>query len=129
MYSDATKRFERMLKALFDRIDDELEDTYGADYPLHPSRPPRGRASNKEADGLFNVGAAFSAGYGSEHGRGYVIEVRLVTLAPVHESRREEIEHHVAQRVDSLLAEFFPGRDLDVVRDGSTFKIVGDLGP
>jgi hypothetical protein len=125
--SREVESFESTLKRLFDQIDDELEDRWGGEFPLHPSRPARGVSSNKEHDGLFNIGASFSAGYGSEHGKGYVIEVRLVTLTTVDDAVREEIREYSAQRVAELLPEFFPDRDLDIVRDGDLFKIVGDL--
>jgi hypothetical protein len=121
------RRFEKTMKSLFDRIDDELEDRWGESYRLHPSRAPRGTSSNKEHDGLFNVGASFSAGYGSRHGKGYVVEIRMVTLENIPEEVEEDIERYVARRVDELLPEYFPDRDLDVVREGTTYKIVGDL--
>lgn len=127
MLSRDVESFESTLKRLFDQIDDELEDRWGGDFPLHPSRPARGESSNKEHDGLFNIGASFSAGYGSEHGKGYVIEVRLVTLTTVDNSVREEIREYSAKRVAELLPKFFPDRELDIVRDGDLFKIIGDL--
>jgi hypothetical protein len=119
--------FETRLKQLFDQIDAELEDRWGGEFPLHPSRPQRGRSSNPESDGLFNVGASFSGGFGSEHGRGYVIETRMVTLTTVDGDTREEIRDYVARRVTELLPQFFPDRDLDVVRDGNLYKVTGDL--
>lgn len=119
--------FESSLKVIFDTIDDELEERWGDRYPLHPSRPARGRAANKEHDGLFNIGASFSAGYGTDHGRGYVVDVRMVTLARVPTEQREVIWDYVVARLEEELPRQFPDRDLDVVRDGSTFKIVGDL--
>ncbi|MFW5827009.1 MAG: hypothetical protein ACOCU4_02895 [Alkalispirochaeta sp.] len=121
------QEFETKLKKLFDQIDAELEDQWGGEYPLHPARPPRGKSSNPETDGLFNVGASFSTGYGSDHGRGYVIETRMVTLTSVDDETREEIRAYVARRVDELLPEYFPDRDLDVVRDGDMYKVTGDL--
>ncbi|MFO8042855.1 MAG: hypothetical protein R6U25_06620 [Alkalispirochaeta sp.] len=127
MLGQQVQDFEMKLKQLFDQIDAELESRWGGEYPLHPSRPPRGRSSNPETDGLFNVGASFSAGYGSEYGRGYVIETRMVTLTQVDEDTREEIRNYVARRVTELLPEYFPDRDLDVVRDGDLYKVTGDL--
>jgi len=121
------QEFEGTLKKLFDRIDDELEDRWGGEYPLHPARPARGVSTNKENDGLFNVGAAFSAGYGSRYGKGYVVDVRLVTLSDVSDEMVDEIHTYIARRIDELLPEYFPGRGLDVVREGDTFKIIGDL--
>lgn len=119
--------FERTLKALFDRIDDELEERWGDRYRLHPARPVRGRAANKEHDGLFNVGASFSAGYGSRHGKGYVVDVRMVTLQDVPDEVEREIDCYVASRVEELLPEFFGSRELRVVHEDRIYKIVGDL--
>jgi hypothetical protein len=127
MRSRGVETFEERLRELFDRIDDELEDRWGGEYPLHPARPPRGTVRNKEQDGLFNIGASFSAGYGSEHGKGYVIEVRLLTLSNVDDDTREDVRAYSARRVRELLPEYFPDRSLQIVRDGDLFKIVGDL--
>lgn len=121
------QEFERTLKALFDRIDDELEDRWGDRYRLHPSRPRRGRSSNKEHDGLFNVGASFTAGYGSEHGKGYVVDVRMVTLQNVPDEVEREIDEYVARRIGELAPVFFVERELRVVREKKVYKIIGDL--
>jgi hypothetical protein len=122
-----TLKWEKKLKILFDEIDDYLESTYGGMYPLHPSRAKRGATSNKEHDGLFNVGASFSTGLGSEHGPGYVIEIRLVTLSHVSEDLREEIEEEVVSLAREKLKEYFPGKKLEIARDGNVYKIYGDL--
>ena len=122
------QRFEQTLKRLFDQIDDELEDEYGGEYPLHPARARRGTTSNKEQDGLFNIGASFTAGYGSETGRGYTVEIRLGTLADVPDDVKEEIRGVVQRRVNELLPVYFPDRDLSIVQNGDYLKIVGDLG-
>ncbi|HDQ15352.1 MAG TPA: hypothetical protein ENN41_11125 [Sediminispirochaeta sp.] len=121
------RKFDKRLRALFDEVDDYLEDKYGDRYPLHPRRAKRGSTSSKAHDGLFNVGAAFSAGYGSEHGRGYVIDVDMVTLAKVPDDVEEMIEDDAVEFVRKKLPEYFPERDLSVRRDGRTFKISGDL--
>jgi len=119
--------FETQLKRLFDEVDDYLEDKYGDTYPLHPARARRGRTANRETDGLFNVGASFSTGYGSEHGRGYVIDVKMVTLRNVPEEVETEIEEEAVAYVKKKLPEYFPHRKLEVKRDRRTFKISGDL--
>lgn len=121
------QEFERTLKALFDRIDDELEDRWGDRYRLHPARPQRGRSSNKEHDGLFNVGASFTAGFGSEYGKGYVVDVRMVTLQDVPDEVEHEIDGYVARRIQELAPHYFGDRELRVVREGKTYKIVGDF--
>ena len=122
-----TIAWEKELKKIFDQIDDHLETKYGADFPLRPIRPKRGSTSNKEHDGLFTLGAAFSAGYGSKHGRGYIIKLRMVTLRRVPADIREKIEKEVVAKLDELLPKAFPGKDLDVSCDGRVFKIHGDL--
>ena len=119
--------FEETLKAVFDQIDHELEEQYAGRYPLRPTRPQRGETANPESDGLFNVGAAFTAGYGSAHGPGYLIEVRMMALGSVPSSAVEEIEARVAERLRALLPAAFPGRTLHVDRDRHVFKIHGDL--
>lgn len=119
--------WEAKLKRIFDQIDQTLEDRYGRRYPLHPARPPRGSTSNPEADGLFNIGASFTPGFGSKSGRGYVVDVRMMTLAGVPRDVQEKMEDEVAELLRSMLPEHFPGRDLRVARDGHVFKITGDL--
>jgi hypothetical protein len=119
--------FEAKLKRLFDEVDDKLEDRYGSDYSLHPSRPPRGRTSSKAHDGLFNIGASFTAGFGSQIGRGYVVQVDMVTLERVPEETREKIEEEVVALVRERLPRYFPGRTLEVSRDRNVFKIHGDI--
>ena len=123
-----THKWEKKLKLMFDAIDDFLENKYGKTYPLHPSRPDRGTTSNKEHDGLFNVGATFTTGMGSEFGSGYVIEVRMLTLSHVPDDLQKTIEQEVVSLIDEKLPQVFPGKDLKVVRDGSVYKIYGDLG-
>jgi hypothetical protein len=125
--SRGVESFETDLRTLFNQIDRELEEKWGGTYPLHPSRAPEGVTGNPESDGLFNIGASFSAGYGSDFGKGYVIDIRLVTLSQVDEATREEIRSYVSDRVRELLPEYFPERTLNVVRDGDLFKITGDL--
>ena len=43
---------------------------------------------------LFDVGASFSAGFGSEHGRGYVVDLDMLTLDKVP----EEIKKHIIKK-------------------------------
>lgn len=119
--------WERRLKAVFDGIDAVLEERYGSRYPLHPARPARGRTADPEQDGLFNVGAAYSAGFGSTRGGGYVVEVRLATFALVPPAVRREIEDEVAAQLRRRLPRAFPGRRLEVAREGPVYKIVGDF--
>ena len=120
-------KWEKRLKTIFDKIDDFLEDKYGKQYTLHPARPQRGSTANKEQDGLFNVGASFSAGFGSEYGAGYVVEIRMATLEQVPMDVRQQIEQDVIKILDKELNQKFPKKILDVKKDGNVYKIYGDL--
>ncbi|MDC7218506.1 MAG: hypothetical protein PQJ59_01100 [Spirochaetales bacterium] len=122
-----SKEWDDNLRKMFDRIDDYLEDKYGGLYPLHPNRMKRGTTSNKSMDGLFNVGASYSSGFGSKYGKGYVIEIYLSTLAGVDPEVRLQIEGEVEGMVEKFLPEYFPGRNLDCEKDGHVLKIFGDL--
>ena len=127
MSHPALRRFEARLQTLFREVDALLEERYGHRYRLHPNRAEEGRTSAPEHDGLFNIGASFSAGYGSDLGRGYVIEIRMVTLENVPHEERFGIESEAAELIDRKLKEHFPDRELDLARDGQVFKIYGDL--
>jgi hypothetical protein len=119
--------WERKLKSLFDKIDDALEEKYGKVYPLHPRRAKRGATSDKEQDGLFNVGASYSLGIGSTYGPGYIVEVRLATLRKVPKDMRDQIEDEVVRILKRELPKVFPQQKLTVDRDGNVYKIYGNL--
>ncbi|MDX9801619.1 MAG: hypothetical protein RBT69_09815 [Spirochaetia bacterium] len=119
--------FDAKLKKIFDDIDDYLEDNYGALYDLHPSRLERGKASNKSHDGLFNVGASYTAGFGSVYGKGYAIEIRMVTLEKIDPEDVQKIEDEVKNLLQKKLEEVFPERKLYVDRDLHVLKIHGDF--
>ncbi len=119
--------FETALKRLFDSVNDQLEAKYGNRFELHPARPRHGQTSNRSHDGLFNVGASFTAGYGSRLGRGYVVQVDMVTLENVPREVQEQIEQEAVELVRQKLPYYFPHRHLTVERDRNVFKIRGDL--
>lgn len=121
------RKWEKTLKGVFDEIDRELEAQYGAQWPLHPSRPKHGSTTNPEADGLFNVGAAFSAGIGSKHGPGYTVEIRFSTLKNIPADVRAEIKNQVFQSLETKLSNAFAGKDLWVSEDRGMIRIHGDL--
>jgi hypothetical protein len=127
MRSREAMQWEETLKSVFDTLDHELEAEYGARYTLHPSRPARGTTTNPEADGLFNVGAAFSAGFGSKYGPGYVVEIRLSTLRQVPAEIRTEIREKVFQDLEKRLPAAFPGKELHVSEENDVIRIHGDL--
>lgn len=119
--------WEDRLKKLFDEVDDFIEDKYGNFFSLHPNRPAKGATSNREHDGLFNIGASFTPGFGSEIGRGYVVDVDMITLDNVPENTEEEILNDVVYQVRKRLPSFFPERRLEISKDGNVFKIHGDF--
>ncbi len=119
--------WEKTLKRVFDDIDRELEQEYGGRWPLHPSRPKRGSTSNPEADGLFNIGAAYSAGLGSPHGPGYTVEIRLSTLDRVPPDVRSEIRRTVLERLRTRLPDAFPGKSMQISDQNGVIRIHGDL--
>lgn len=119
--------FEARLKKVFDKIDDFLESKYGKLFSLQPNRAEMGETSNKETDGLFNVGAAFSPGYGSKLGRGYTVEIRLSTFEHVSRDIQERIRKDVLELLNKGLDAEFPERELDVDEDGNLLKIHGDF--
>ena len=121
------ERWERQFAGIMSELDDYFEDKYGGTYPLHPARPARGNTANKSHSGLFSIGGAFTAGIGSEHGPGYVLEVRLSTLAAVPQEMRDALQDEVAEKLREFLARDFPGLDLRVERDGRKYKVFGDL--
>jgi hypothetical protein len=127
MRSNKVMQWEKTLKDVFDTMDSELEAQYAGRYPLHPSRPKRGATANPEDDGLFNVGAAFSAGFGSKYGPGYVVEIRIATLKHVPADVQEEIKRKVFQGLEKRLPEVFPGKELHVSEENDTIRIHGDL--
>ena len=127
MWHPKMAEFDGRMKKLFDEVDGFIEDLYGSRYALHPMRPERGETSNPEADGLFNIGAVFTPGFGSELGRGYLIDVSMSTLEKVDDDVRREIYEAAADKVRELLPLHFPERELTVQRDGNHFKIQGDF--
>jgi len=127
MWHPKTTEFDDRMKKLFDEVDNYIEDIYGERYLLHPVRLPRGEAANPEMDGLFNIGAVFTPGFGSQLGRGYIIDVSISTLEKVADNIRLEIYEAAAKKVNELLPVHFPERNLCVHRDGNHFKIMGDF--
>ena len=121
------ERWEARLKQVFDEINDELEAEYGHRAARHPNRPPHGATSNREDDGLFDLGAAFTVGLGSQHGPGYVVQARIATLDPIPAAVQEKFKTEVARRLQEKLPKAFPGVNLHVDRDGPVYKIHGDL--
>ncbi|MGM0601335.1 MAG: hypothetical protein ACQETH_16105 [Candidatus Rifleibacteriota bacterium] len=127
MKNPLVESWEEKLQELFDKIDRRLEEKYGDKFPLKPNRPPHQKGITPDLDGLFDLGVSFSAGLGSELGPGYVFRVNLATLSKVPEEFLEEIEDEVVGMLEEELPEYFPGKKLEVARDGNVYKIYGNL--
>ena len=121
------EELENNLSLLCQNLDNYLEDEYGSRYRIHPNRLKRGLGSNPRFDGLFSTAMAFTVGYGSNTGRGYVVEVDIRTLDRVSPEERQEINDAAFSYIQSNLKEVFPDRDLSIVKDGNLMKIVGDF--
>ncbi len=121
------KEWENKLKSVFDKIDIELEAAYGDRFDLHPTRPEHGATSSREMDGLFNVGAAYSAGFGSRLGPGYVVDIRLSTLQRIPKELKLELRDRVQTMLTEKLPEAFPGKKLHIDQEQQHLRIHGDL--
>lgn len=119
--------WEQRLKTVFDEIDNELEELYGDRFTLHPARSPVGTTTNPEMDGLFNVGASYSAGFGSKYGPGYVVDIRLSTLKHIPFRLKKELRERVQQMLIKKLPSAFPGKQLSVDKEHRHLRIHGDL--
>ncbi len=119
--------WEMKLKRVFDTIDRALEQEYKDRFILHPSRPAEGRTSNPEMDGLINVGASYSAGFGSAFGPGYVVDIRISTLSRVPDEVKQEIRAKVQAMLQEKLPEAFPQNTLHVDLEHKHLRIHGDL--
>lgn len=118
---------ERRLRTVFDELDSFLENEYGELFSLHPNRLPRGEAASSLYDGLFSASSKFTMGYGSSAGRGYSVVIDISTLDRVSSEQRKIIEESASQKLEALLQEHFPERELHVVKDHATYKVVGDF--
>ncbi|VGO23311.1 hypothetical protein [Pontiella sulfatireligans] len=127
MRHQKAKAWEKKLKSVFDEIDAELEKQYSNRFNLHPSRSSEGTTSNPEMDGLFNVGASYSAGFGSKFGPGYVVEVRLSTLQRVPLELTSEMNEKVKALLSEKLPLAFPGKTLHIDNERHHLRIHGDL--
>ncbi len=121
------KEWEFRLKKVFAEIDAELEQIYRGRFPLHPNRPIGGTTSNPSMDGLFNVGASFSAGFGSRLGPGYVVDIRLSTLKRVPKDLKFELRDRVQALLIDKLPSAFPNKILHVNQERKHLRIHGDL--
>ncbi|MDZ8120460.1 hypothetical protein [Pontiella agarivorans] len=127
MRTAKAREWEKKLKHVFDEIDRILETEYSGYFTRHPNRPPEGTTSNPEMDGLINVGASYSAGFGSEFGPGYVVSIRISTLGRVPDTVKQEMRDNVQHLLQEKLPSVFPENQLFVDQEKNHLRIHGDL--
>lgn len=118
---------ERTMREMCDELDNHLEESFGSHYPRHPNRLARGKASSVAYDGLFSTGTQFTLGYGSDHGRGYIVSVEIRTLAKVKKEDEKAVEEATVEIINELLPKYFPDREISLEKDGTVYKLVGDF--
>lgn len=121
------EQWEERLDALLRQVDHALEAEFGNLHPPHPARPTRNATANPQQDGLFRVTATFTPGFGSRHGRGYIVRIDTVTLDQVCPNNQETVRQRAVKLICAGLAKTFPDRCLKVTRDGPVIKIIGNL--
>ena len=121
------EELEERMSLLCQELDNHLEDIYGERYAVHPNRLKRGQGANPSYDGLFSTSMAFTLGYGSRYGRGYVVNVEVRTLDKVSQYDTIHITSTAFAFLKSKLKEYSPDHNLDVVQDGNVMKIIGDF--
>lgn len=87
----------------------------------------RGKGSNPSFDGLFSTSLAFTLGYGSKYGRGYVVNIDVRTLERVSQYDMAKINGEAFSFISRNLKDVIPEHKLEVVQDGNVMKIVGDF--
>jgi len=118
---------EGIMRKMCDELDHRLEESFGTAYPRHPNRPARGRAASVAYDGLFSTGTQFTLGYGSDHGRGYIVSVEMRTLSKVKKEDERAVEEATVAIIKELLPQYFPEREITLEKDGNVYKLVGDF--
>lgn len=122
------EELEERMALLCQELDNHLEDIFGDRYAIHPNRLKRGQGSNPSFDGLFSTSMAFTLGYGSKYGRGYIVNVEVRTLDNVSQYDSIHITSTAFAFLKDKLKDYFPDHDLDIVQDGPVMKIIGDFG-
>ncbi len=120
-------KWEKPLLDILNEVDIQLEAEFAGSYPRHPARPPHGATANPQSDGLFRITANFTAGFGSDHGKGYALKVDFVTLQPLAAEQTGRIKARALELIQNALDEKLPERALTIKRDRHGWKIVGDL--
>jgi hypothetical protein len=127
MRNPLVEAWEEKLNLLLRQVITVLEGEYGQVVTRHPARPAHGETPNPQNDGLFRITATFTPGFGSQRGKGYVLDIEPVTLERFPGDIWSLVEAKACRLIQEGLGTTFPGRSLELTRDGSTWKIIGDL--
>jgi len=127
MSNPLVEAWDEKLNGLLRQVITKLEEEYGAVVPRHPSRPAHGETPNPQNDGLFRITAVFTPGFGSTWGKGYVLDIEPVTLNRFPQDVWCVVEAKACQMIREGLESVLPGRGLELKRDGTVWKITGDL--
>ena len=127
MVNPRVEAWEEKLNKILRQTDRELEKNFGSRYPIHPARPANGTTSNPQQDGLFRIYASFTPGFGSDLGKGYALDIDIPSLEKIDPEFRQEVETFAVERIRQELEKVFPGRGMELNKDGNVWKITGDL--
>lgn len=121
------EEWEAGLRQALDAVDHALEERLGDLLPRHPQRPRRHATANPKYDGLFAVDGKFSMGLVSQAGPGYVIDIRIASVRSPTPAQREAVLAEAEQALAEALPAAFPGKHLQVHREGRVLRVTGDL--
>lgn len=121
------EKWEERLLQMMDEVDAIMEQKYCCKFKLKPNRLPHKTGITRDSDGLFDLGISFSAGLTSKYGPGYVFQVRIATSDQISAELQNQIEEEILSLVKTKLPKYFPGLDINVAKEGKTFRIYGDL--
>jgi hypothetical protein len=127
MRNPLVEAWEDKLNLLLRQVIPKLEEEFGAVVPRHPARPAHGETPNPQNDGLFRITATFTLGFGSQWGKGYVLDIEPVTLDAFPPDICAIVEFQACRMIQEGLESTLPGRGLELKRDGTVWKITGDL--
>jgi hypothetical protein len=122
------EEWEQALRRVLDTVDHALEDRFSAEFPRRANRPARQTTANPKYDGLFAVDGKFSLGLVSRSGPGYVIDISLSSSVPVAAPDWERVLLEAEVLLRRAVDAEFPGRHLQVHRDGRVLRLTGDMG-
>jgi hypothetical protein len=127
MCNPLVEAWEEKLNALLRQVNIKLEEEYGNVVARHPARLAHGETPNPQNDGLFRVVARFTPGFGSRWGKGYVVDIVPVSLDVFPSDIWARVEAEACKMIRDGLESVLPSRGLELKRDGTVWKITGDL--